>query len=526
MTLSTLDLVIVIGYALSLIAIATLVSREKAGHEKDSKDFFLAGKALPWWAVGASLIAANISAEQIIGMSGSGYVVGLAIASYEWLAAVTLIIVGKFFLPVFLKNGIYTMPQFLQQRYDVRVKTVMSIFWLALYTFVNLTAILWLGATAINALTGFNTTIALVILAAFAVAYSIYGGLKAVALTDIIQVAMLVGGGCLITWVALDAVSDGAGVFAGMGVLIEEAPGKFDMILDRDHPEYMNLPGIGVLLVGMWVMHFAYWGFNQYIIQRALGAKSLDEAQRGIVFAAFLKLFMPLIIVVPGIAAYVLAQDAANGLEIARPDAAYPALMALTPEGIRGLIFAALIAAIVSSLGSMMNSISTIFTLDIYKPMRPTSSEHHLVTVGRSISVTAIIIAVITAQPLLGNFPQAFQFIQEFSGFFTPAIVAIFVLGVFWKSATANGALLAATSSFGLSIAGKFLLPWMPFMDRVGWVFLACLGIIFLVAIIERKDQGEKAVSLDGINFSTSSLYNFAALFVVVILGILYWTFW
>ncbi|MBO6847042.1 MAG: sodium/sugar symporter [Maricaulis sp.] len=526
MQLSTFDLVIVFGYAIALIAIATLVSRERAGHQKDSSDFFLAGKALPWWAVGASLIAANISAEQIIGMSGSGYVVGLAIATYEWLAAVTLIVVGKFFLPVFLKNEIYTMPQFLERRYDGRVKTVMSIFWLALYTFVNLTAILWLGATAINALTGFDITFALIVLAGFAVAYSIYGGLKAVALTDIIQVAMLVGGGCLITWIALNEVSDGAGVIAGMGVLIDEAPGKFDMILDSDHPEYMNLPGIGVLMIGMWVMHFSYWGFNQYIIQRALGAKSVDEAQRGIVFAAFLKLFMPLIIVVPGIAAFVLAQDATSGIEVGRPDAAYPALMALTPVGIRGLIFAALIAAIVSSLGSMMNSISTIFTLDIYKPMRDSASEGHLVTVGRLVSICAVIIAVAVAQPLLGNFPQAFQFIQEFTGFFTPGIVALFVLGVFWKSATANGALAAAIGSFGLSVLGKLYLDWMPFLDRVGWIFLACLGIMFAMAMIERKDQGEKAVSIDGVSFSTSSLYNLGALVVVVTLGLLYWAFW
>lgn len=526
MGLATIDLAIVIGYAITLIAIATLLSREKAGHQKDSEDYFLAGKTLPWWAVGASLIAANISAEQIIGMSGSGYVVGLAIASYEWMAGITLLIVGKFFLPVFLKNGIYTMPQFLEKRFDVRVKTVMSIFWLLLYTFVNLTAILWLGTTAINALTGFDITYGLIVLAVFAVAYSVYGGLKAVAMTDIIQVVLLVLGGFLITWIALDKVAGGLGPVAGMNILIEQAPGKFDMILSKDNPEYMNLPGIGVLVGGMWMMNLSYWGFNQYIIQRALGAKSQDEAQKGIVFAAFLKLLMPLIIVVPGIAAYVLSQDPNSGLSVGRPDQAYPTVMSLAPVGIRGLIFAALVAAIVSSLGSMMNSISTIFTLDIYRPWnKGEESEGHLVKVGRFASLTAIIIAVLVAQPLLGKSEQAFQFIQEFTGFFTPGICAIFILGVFWKGSTANGALLAAIGSFVFSIIGKFYFSYLPFMDRVLYVFLGCCAVIALMAVIDKKTP-EKAVQLDGINFGTSAGYNIGALVVTGAVAILYTVFW
>ena len=526
MSLSTIDLAIVLGYAIALIAIATLVSREPAGHAKNSKDYFLAGKALPWWAVGASLIAANISAEQIIGMSGSGYVVGLAIASYEWMAAATLLIVGKYFLPVFLKRGIFTMPQFLEQRFDTRVKFVMSVFWLGLYTFVNLTAILWLGTTAINSLTGFDITFGLVALAMFAVAYSLYGGLKAVALTDIIQVTLLVLGGLLIAWISLDKVADGGGPIAGFGILLDGAPDKFDMILSKDNPEYINLPGIGVLIGGMWMMNLSYWGFNQYIIQRALGAKTIDEAQRGIVFAAFLKLLMPLIIVVPGIAAYVLAQDPNSGISVARPDAAYPSVMALAPAGIRGLIFAALIAAIVSSLGSMMNSISTIFTLDVYRPLHTgNESEKQLVNVGRVASLAAITIAVLVARPLLGNSPQAFQYIQEFTGFFTPGICAIFILGVFWKGATANGALLAALSSFGLSLAGKFLVPSMPFMDRVLYVFVACCALIVVTALLERKPQ-PNAVDLNDISFSTSTGYWIGSSIVVAGLVALYGAFW
>jgi len=526
MTLSTIDLAIVLAYVAILIAIATYVSREPAGHAKNSEDYFLAGKTLPWWAVGASLIAANISAEQIIGMSGSGYVVGLAIASYEWMAAATLLIVGKFFLPVFLKRGIFTMPQFLEQRFDTRVKFVMSVFWLGLYTFVNLTAILWLGATAINALTGFDITSGLIALAAFAVAYSLYGGLKAVALTDIIQVTLLVLGGLLIAWISLDKVADGGGPLAGFSILLQHAPEKFDMILSKDNPEYINLPGIGVLIGGMWMMNLSYWGFNQYIIQRALGAKNIDEAQRGIVFAAFLKLLMPLIIVVPGIAAFLLAQDPASGISVARPDAAYPSVMALAPSGIRGLIFAALVAAIVSSLGSMMNSISTIFTLDVYRPLhKGEESERQLVTIGRIASLSAIAIAILVAQPLLGKSPQAFQYIQEFTGFFTPGICAIFILGVFWKGATANGALLAALSSFGLSLAGKLLLPAIPFMDRVLYVFIACCLLIVVVALLERKPQPD-AVELADIDFSTSAGYWIGSSIVIAGLVALYWAFW
>jgi len=525
MTLAAVDLWIVVAYAIALITIATLVSREKAGHAKNTQDYFLAGKMLPWWAVGASLIAANISAEQIIGMSGSGFVVGLAIASYEWMAAATLLIVGKYFLPVFLKRQIYTMPQFLEQRYDSRVKFVMSLFWLGLYTFVNLTAVLWLGATAIATLTGLPVTTGLITLAAFAVAYSLYGGLKAVALTDIIQVTLLVLGGLLIAWISLDKVADGAGALAGFQVLVEAAPEKFDMILSKDNPEYMNLPGLGVLIGGMWMMNLSYWGFNQYIIQRALAARDIDQAQKGIVFAAFLKLLMPLIIVIPGIAAYVLAQGPA-GLDVPRPDAAYPTLLALAPVGIRGLIFAALIAAIVSSLGSMMNSIATIFTLDVYKSLhRGEETEGHLVKIGRTASFVALVIAVLVAQPLLGNFPQAFQYIQEFTGFFTPGICAIFVLGVFWKRATGTGALYAALASFGASIAMKLWMPGIPFMDRVLYVFIACCAVIVLFGLSERKPQ-DGAVDLANVDFRTSTGYWIGSGVVVAILTLLYTIYW
>ena len=423
--LATMDMVIVAVYAVALFVIAQWVSREQAGHEKGAEDYFLAGKSLPWWAIGASLIAANISAEQIIGMSGSGYAIGLAIASYEWMAAITLILVGKYLLPVFLRAEIYTMPQFLQQRYDHRVRLVMAFFWLGVYVLVNLTSILWLGALAINTVAGVNLNVALLVLGVFAAGYSLYGGLKAVALTDIIQVVLLVLGGLLIAWILLDKVSEGAGVLTGFQLLMDRAPEKFDMILSTDSPHYMSLPGLSVLVGGMWVMNLSYWGFNQYIIQRALAAKSIDEAQKGIAFAAFLKLLMPVIVVLPGIAVFVL------GAQISAPDQAYPHAMTLLPVGIKGLVFAALLAAIVSSLASMTNSISTIFTMDIFPSLNNGASAADPVRLGRIVAVAAMVIAMIAARPLLGNFDQAFQFIQEFTGFFTPGILVIFLVALF-----------------------------------------------------------------------------------------------
>ncbi|MEL0038058.1 MAG: sodium/sugar symporter, partial [Halieaceae bacterium] len=472
MALAGIDLTIVVIYAIALFAIAQWVSREQTGHQKDAADYFLAGRGLPWWAIGTSLIAANISAEQIIGMSGSGYAIGLAIASYEWMAAITLILVGKFLLPVFLKTGIYTMPQFLEQRYDGRVRTVMAVFWLGVYVLVNLTSILWLGALAMNTVAGVPLAYALVLLGAFAVAYSLYGGLKAVALTDIIQVVLLVLGGLLIAYTLLNLVSDGAGVIAGFQLLMDQAPEKFDMIFEKGHPHYADLPGLSVLLGGMWIMNVSYWGFNQYIIQRALAAKSVNEAQKGIVFAAFLKLLMPVIVVLPGIAMFVLNTD------LASPDQAYPSAMTLLPVGIKGLVFAALLAAIVSSLASMCNSISTIFTVDIAPSvMSKASLEGRRVIIGRTVSVVAMIIAMITAKPLLGDFDQAFQYIQEFTGFFTPGIVVIFLLGMFWRKTTASAALMAAVGSALLSVSFKIWMPELPFIDRVGVVFLLCAGI-------------------------------------------------
>jgi SSS family solute:Na+ symporter len=520
MNLATIDVTVLVTYAIGIFVLAQWVSREKGGGAKDSTDYFLAGKSLPWWAIGASLIAANISAEQIIGMSGSGYAIGLAIASYEWLAAITLLLVGKYFLPIFLANGIYTMPQFLEQRYGPSVRTLMAVFWLGVYIFVNLASILWLGSLAIAAVTGMNQMHALVAIAAFALAYQLYGGLKAVALTDIVQVSLLIAGGLAIAYISLDRIGGDGGVVAGFRILLEKYPGKFDMILASDNPHYAQLPGIYVLLGGMWIMHLSYWGFNQYIIQRALAAKSLREAQAGIAFAAYLKLLMPVIVVLPGLAALVLAPD------LKRPDQAYPEMMKLLPPGVLGLVFAALVAAIVASLASKINSIATIFTLDVYAHLHKQSSQRRLVAVGRISAAVAVTLAAATAQPLLGKYDQAFQYIQEFTGFFTPGIVVIFMLGMFWKRASTVSALTAAIGSAVLSLALKLAWPGLPFINRVGLVFLLALAAAISVSFVLPAQRAKNLISLENVDFHTSAVFNTAAIGVIVIVTALYVTWW
>jgi len=521
MALSQLDMGIVIAYIIGIIGLAYWVSREKEGHQKDTSDYFLAGRSLPWWAVGASLIAANISAEQIIGMSGDGYKIGLAIATYEWTAAIALIVMAKFFLPIFLEKQIYTMPEFLEKRFDGNVRTVLALFWLAVYVFINLTAVLWLGALAINSLTGFDLNYALYFLGLLTLAYSLYGGLKAVAMTDIIQVILLIIGGFAIAIISLDKISGGNGVIQGFMTLWETVPEKFDMILAKSHPSYDKLPGLSVLLGGLWIAHFAYWGFNQYITQRALAAENIGEAQKGVMFAAYLKLLIPFIVVIPGIAAVILFPD------LSSQDKAYPSMMSLLPSGLLGLTFAALIAAIVSSLSSMSNSISTIFTMDVYKNFsKKDHTQQHLVKVGRIASFLAMLIAVIVARPLLQSMEGAFQFIQEFTGFFTPGILFIFLSALFWKKATSASALVAAISSLVLSIGFKALIPDVPFIDRMAMVFIISAVLAVIVVIVQGNKVHEKAVDLGSINFKTSKAFNVNTLVIALILAAFYTIWW
>ncbi len=542
-----IDYIIFIVYALIILGVGLWVSRDKKGHQKNAEDYFLASKSLPWWAIGASLIAANISAEQFIGMSGSGFASGLAIASYEWMAAITLIIVGKYFLPIFIEKGIYTIPEFVEKRYSTNLKTILAIFWIALYVFVNLTTVLYLGALAIETILGVPLIYGIIGLALFAAAYSLYGGLSAVAWTDVIQVIFLVLGGLATTYLALSTVSGGEGVFAGLKTVYEAVPERFAMILDKSNPEYKNLPGIGVLVGGLWVANLYYWGFNQYIIQRTLAAKSLPEAQKGILLAAFLKLLIPLIVVIPGIAAYVMVNDpeimsnlgAAGQLNLPSPeqaDKAYPWLLQFLPTGLKGVAFAALAAAIVSSLASMLNSTSTIFTMDIYKQyINPSANDKQTVNTGRLSAFVALIIACIIA-PLLGNLDQAFQYIQEYTGIVSPGILAVFLLGLFWKKTTNKAAIIGALSSIPIAMYFKvapkgwsdspFFID-VPFMDQMGYTTLLTMVVIIIASLIQNKGaEDPKGIPLNKQMFKTSPKFNIGAFAIMIILVALYAVFW
>lgn len=547
MLLEPLDLVVFIGYCLLIIGMGLFVSREKKGHIKNSQDYFLASKALPWWAVGASLIASNISAEQFIGMSGSGFALGLAISTYEWMAAITLLVVAIFFLPIYIKKGIYTMPGFLLDRYDTRVRTTMAIFWLLLYVFVNLTSVLYLGALSLNTILNVPMVYGIIGLALFAMIYSIYGGLKAVAWTDVVQVFFLIAGGLATTYIALTMVGEGS-AWEGLGLLRKEVPGHFSMILSKGEmmiPDgqggtkdaYLDLPGISVLVGGMWITNLSYWGFNQYITQRALAAKNLDEAQKGMIFAGFLKLLMPLIVVIPGIAAWVIVK---NGIDVGfvesmkdpitgiiKSDRAYPTLLQLLPVGLKGLAFAALTAAIVSSLASMANSTSTIFTMDIYKKyFGQNASETKQVTIGRITAAIAFIVAAIVA-PALGQLDQAFQFIQEYTGFISPGVFAIFFFGVFWKKTTSNAALVGAGLSIPLSVLLKWVFPALPFLDRMGVVFLVIASLMILISLVEGKGKDHpNSIEITADLFKTSTAFKIGALIITGITAALYIVFW
>ncbi len=544
-TFDTLDYIIFAAYGVLILSVGLWVSRTKKGEKKSAEDYFLAGKSLPFWAIGASLIAANISAEQFIGMSGSGFAIGLAIASYEWMAALTLIVVAKFFLPIFIKEGLFTIPQFIERRFNTNLKTILAIFWISLFIFVNLTSVLFLGATALDTILGNgdgSMRMSFIIgLALFAAAYSIWGGLSAVAWTDVIQVVLLVVGGLITTMIALHHLTPDGGVMAGASHLYNSAGDKFSMILSRDNPQFMNLPGIGVLIGGMWVANLYYWGFNQYIIQRALAAKSLKEAQKGLAFAAFLKLLLPVFVVVPGIIAFVLfTQPEGTAIienirsDFTRPDGSivydisYPWLIrTFIPTGIKGLVVAALTAAIVSSLASMLNSTSTIFTMDIYKPYFSKRTDgSDLVFVGRIAVMIALAVAVFVA-PALEAMPQMFQYIQEYTGVVSPGILAVFLMGLFYKKASSTGAIVGVISSIPVALALKLLPVEMPFLDQMLYTCIITMAVITMVSLLTSNyDEDPKAIALPRKTFITGKKFNISAYAVMIILVVLYAVFW
>ncbi len=554
-TLSTNDYIVFFLYFITIVGYGLWIYNRKKKEQASSKEYFLAEGSLTWWAIGASLIASNISAEQFIGMSGSGFKLGLAIATYEWMAALTLVFVAIFFMPVYLKNKISTMPQYLNQRYNGNVAMIMAVFWLLLYVLVNLTSILYLGALAVSSISGLNITLCMVFLALFAVMITL-GGMKVIGYTDVVQVFFLILGGLATTYLALNLVSEKfgtTGVINGFNLMTEKADGHFHMIFDKSNPNYMDLPGLSVLIGGMLIMNFNYWGCNQYITQRALGA-DLKTARSGILFAAFLKLLMPIIVVLPGIAAYVLYQNGSFQTELLQdgslnPDRAYPVLLNLLPTGLKGLSFAALTAAIVASLAGKANSIATIFTLDVYKKkLNVEASEQKLVNIGKMTIIAAMIIAVIVA-PFLGiDKKGGFQYIQEYTGFVSPGVFAMFILGFFWKKTTSNAAMFAMIGGFLMSIVFKFMPHFVdlsflngmgfsvpnaegvyeiPFMDRMGFVFLICVIGMYLISIYETQ-RGVKTngLDVDKSMFKVSPGFTVGSLIIVAVLAALYTFFW
>ena len=556
MGISTLDIIVFISYSLIILFIGLYVSREKDGKAKSAEDYFLAGKSLPWWAIGASLIAANISAEQFVAMNGSGFAAGLAIASYEWMAAITLLVVGKYFLPIFIEKGLYTIPEFIEKRFSTNLKTILAIFWISLFVFVNLTTVLFLGAKALDIVigTGDGSLLfgSIMGLGLFAAAYSLWGGLAAVAWTDVIQVVLLIFGGLMMTYFALTNVTESGSFFDGLSHVYNTVPERFTMIVSKGEiintngeDTWNNLPGIGVLVGGMWVANLYYWGFNQYIIQRTLAAKNLREGQKGIAFAAFLKLLMPLIVVVPGIVAYVMNLDPSgafnpetidqifigeNGL-IANDNAAPWLIKNFIPSGFLGLILAALAAAIVSSLASMLNSTSTIFTMDIYKSLiNKKATDKQTVKVGRLSGLVALIIAMVIA-PGLGNLGEVFQFIQEYTGVVSPGILAVFLMGLFYKKATNNAAIFGVISSIPVAMYFKvapanWLFTDVPFMNQMGITLLTTLFIIFLISYLEGNKNNPKGIELSKKLFETSPSFNIAAMIICIITAFLYALLW
>ncbi len=515
----TIDFVILVIYLIVLVSLGLFLSRNKDGKEKSANDYFLAGNTLTWWAVGASLIAANISAEQFIGMSGTGFADGIAIAAYEVMAAVTLVVIGKFLLPIMLKQRIFTIPQFLRERYNDGVGLAFSILWLFLYVFVNLTSVAWLGALAIEQILGlqglaveiFGITVSIrmvIIFLLFLIAgiYSIYGGLASVAWTDVMQVTFLVGGGLITAYFALremGLVFDTDAIGAFNKIYTDLTTGNyahdthFHLVIQESHnpAAFANVPGIAAVVGGVWLTNLGYWGFNQYIIQKGLAAKNVDEAKKGLVFAGFLKILIPFIVVLPGICAYYIAQNpetfSSMNLQgkINIPDDAYPWLIRnFTPVGIKGLSFAALTAAIISSLASMFNSTSTLFTMDIYKKyLEPKATDKKLVNVGRLTSVTALFIALFTVKPLLGGIPQAFQYIQEYSGFIYPGIITVFGLGLLWKRASSLAAVWTAIITIPLGVLFKIFLGDVPFQFRAGYIFIILVSFFILMSLLDKK---------------------------------------
>jgi SSS family solute:Na+ symporter len=542
--LQSADYIVFFIYFIIVTAYGMYIYRSKKTAATSSNEYFLAEGSLTWWAIGASLIASNISAEHFIGMSGSGFAIGLAIASYEWMSAATLIIVAMFILPVYLKNKIFTMPQFLAKRYSGTVSTIMAIIWLLIYVFVNLTSIIYLGALAISSIAPVSFQFCVIALSLFSVIVTL-GGMKVIGYTDMFQVIVLILGGLVTTYLALTLLSDqfgfGKDILKALAIIADQAPGHLHMILEKSNPHYNELPGMSVLIGGMLINNLAYWGCNQYIVQRALGA-DLKTARKGILFAAFLKLLVPIIAVLPGIAMFVMhsngmfQQEMVDAAGVLKPDQAYPTLMNLLPAGLKGVALAALTAAIVASLAGKANSISTIFSLDIYKKyFNSKATEKKLVRTGRWCVVVCMIIAAIVA-PALKSLDQAYQFIQEYVGFFSPGVLAVFLLGMFWKKTTPSAGLAGALLTVPLAAILKFLPMWTdgafpdyPFLDRMTIVFFLIVFIMVGISLANPVSEQEAEIhkiEVDNSMFKVSSEFIVGSFIICGVLVALYTVFW
>ncbi len=555
MNFTWLDYAVLVAYVALYVGIGVFTSRGNGA--VGARSYFLAGRSLRWWSVGVSLIATNMTAAIVISMAGSGFAMGLAVATYEWLAAISLLLVGKFILPVYLSRRIYTLPQFLEWRFGLSLSVLISVIWLFFYLLIGLVPILWLAASVMHVMLGLTTMQGMITLALVALVYSLYGGLRSIATVDLLQVFMFVLGGCLIAWIALNAVGDGAGVLAGATRLMHGTPGHFVLILPPDDPNWKYLPGTSVLFGGIWILLISYWGFNQVVIQRALAAENLREAQAGVAFAACLKLFTPVLVILPGVAARELFP------ELSPADQAYPAMMGLAPAGLRGLIFAALFGTAISALGALLNSMGTLFALNVYRPMRRNASSIRLIQVGRLSAVASLLLALAIAEPLLGGANQVFQYIQIVGSYLAPGFTVLFLSGMYWERTSVSGAFTAILSSLILSLLYAMLVPEMPFLDRIGFVFLYCLGFSVAASLLwptpppdvsvpphaehtvppgEALDEtrfGETAtvfppqgstdssvVHAPRMDFSTSTTYNRVSLLIVLVVIALYGLLW
>lgn len=555
------DLIVFFVYFILVSVYGYLVYRSKKNETNSSShSFFLAEGTLTWWAIGASIIASNISAEQFIGMSGDGFFAGIAVAVYEWVGAAALIIVAVFFMPVYLKNKIYTMPQFLKDRYNSGVALVMSIFWLFLYVFVNLTAILYLGALAINSLLGGQYLHEIMIgLAIFGVVIAL-GGMQVVGYTDVVQVAVLIIGGLAITYLSLTIVSDkfgfGQNALTGLKLILKDSPDHFHLIFKKPAhgssietvSKYLILPGFAMYAGGQWISNLNYWGCNQYITQRALGA-NLHTARTGILFASLLKILMPVIVMLPGIVAFVLYKHGHLPMLInGSKDGAYSAILSFLPSGLKGLSLAVLTAAIVASIAGKVNSIATIFTLDVYKNYMSTkATERNMVWVGRLAIVVSLVVAVaFTWNDMLGISGEGgYTFVQKYSSFVSPGVLATFLLGMFWKRTTGEAAIVGILTGFAASIffnqfAVKIFGPetWLytafqnasgqfeiPFFISLSWSFLTTF-IVMVATSLAGPIVSAKAIQVDKSMFKLKASSVVLIAVILLFLSAIYVRFW